>query len=116
MDSRLIFVVIGVIVTTFGLSEAISCYMCAGGTGSDYTGGADTKNCMDPFNKKDIAICSNAALCVKMSGTVSGRRITYVHLYNSHPTISMHYTMPRPENLYSILQSRGLLGAKNHLE
>jgi hypothetical protein len=65
MDSKLILVVIGVIATAFGRSEAITCYKCDSVTVS---------NCKDPFNSDGVEKCeqSNTVACYKTYKSVSG--------------------------------------------
>ena len=63
MDSKLILVVIGVIATTLGLSEAVTCYNCS----SDID-----RRCLDPFNSNGVPTCRGAS-CGKGWASMSGR-------------------------------------------
>ena len=67
MDSKLILVVIGVIATVIGLSEAIICYECSN----------DDTDCQDPFNPDGVLTCNNplASSCRKTWVSYSSRTI-----------------------------------------
>jgi len=73
MDSKLILVVIGVIATVPGRSEAITCFYCSG----------DSK-CSDPFNFRAVETCEGV-VCAKAWTTSSRRWITFLSLNHSHP-------------------------------
>src|SRR6218665_327495 len=80
MDSKLILVVIGVIAMVCGSSEALTCYMCVSGTGSE---------CLDPFKSDGVVTCRNATTCTKMWSSISGKIVTVAPLYHSHSTLLM---------------------------
>ena len=109
MNSKQIFVVIGVFAMVFGrlgAMMAITCYRCA----SD-----EQSSCMDPFKSDGIATCTNVT-CFKSSGTSGGRRITFVLLHHSHSALLISFAVSHSGNLHSILQLHGLLDAFTHLE
>ena len=67
MDSRLIFVMIGVFTSAFGRSEAIDCYSCSSATDS---------RCSDEFNSNGVGKCQGTT-CAKASATTSGSWFTF---------------------------------------
>lgn len=70
MDTKLIFVVIGVTTTMFGSSEAITCYLCDSRIDS---------RCLDPFNYNGVGTCEGLA-CGKYKVTTSGMFVTFIPL------------------------------------
>lgn|SRR6218665_252346 len=92
MDPKLILVVIGAFATAFGRSEAITCYMCYGDTGSA---------CADPLKSDGagVSLCTNASACIKLSGTYAGRRIIFALLCHSHRSLLILFSMANIGNL-----------------
>src|SRR6218665_3989499 len=83
MDSRLIFVVIGVIAMAFGRSEAITCYSCESTSDS---------KCLDPFKSEGVNTCQGATCTKGWVNALGMVIILFLSLHHSQPTL-IYYSL-----------------------